>query len=89
MLYHVLDFGAYSGAVEEFSDLEGYVPTQDEDWHNLTWDHAHLKAFSNPETGNSEWHDFLEKSTIAVNKTFYALEGLHTPRKKEMSGLAG
>jgi len=68
-MYHKTHLGSFSGEVEQYADLDGYVPEAGDHWSKMTWDaqtqwdadswqehiEAAVRATERAESGVAEW----------------------------------
>lgn len=68
MSFPVDNLGSVSAIVQQFADVQGFIPLPGDVWQNLQWTHRQKKIFSNQKTGLESWHNFQQKALFATIK---------------------
>ena len=66
-MYHITNLGNRSNVVQQYADLDGYVPEAGDDHADMTWDSA-------TEWDDDSWADFVSSAIEATESAVESIE---------------
>lgn len=77
MIFQLLDFGPLSARLQQYADLEGWIPSRGDRWQDFHWSRSLYRLFADRTNGEQMWQQFLEGASAATRCTLEAFEELH------------
>lgn len=65
-MFHKNNFGSFSGELERFADMQGYIPEIDDDYSDMSYDGA-------IDWDEESWAEFVEDAVAATKRAQAAL----------------